>query len=84
MIDLDTSVKYLKTMEFDMKYEIFVTQIRSVTMRNLGQLARRKGGKEGKGARKLNEKEEDLFECSYFHICILKQMHTLYTTSFVP
>ena len=53
------------------KYEILVTQIRSVTMRNLGQEARRKGGKEEKGARKLNEKEEDL-ECSYFHICILK------------
>ena len=44
-------------------------------------LDRRQGGK---GSRRLNEKEEDLFECSYFHICILKQMHTLYTTSFDP
>ena len=39
---------------------------------------------EEKGASGLNEKEEDLFECSYIHICILKQMHTLYTTSFDP
>ena len=43
------------------KYEILVTQIRSVTTRNLGQEARRKGGKEEKGARGLNGKEEDFF-----------------------
>ena len=66
------------------KYEILVTQIRSVTTRNLGQEARRKEVKEEKGARRLNEKEQDVFECSYIHICILKQMHTLYTTSFGP
>ena len=42
MIDLD-----LKAMEFDMKYEILVTQIRSVTTRNLGQEARRKRGQGG-------------------------------------
>ena len=40
MIDLD-----LKAMEFDMKYEILVTQIRSVTTRNLGQEHGGKGGK---------------------------------------
>ena len=43
-LDLDTSVKYLKAMEFDLKYENLVTQIRSVTTRNLGQEARRKRG----------------------------------------
>ena len=47
-------------------------------MRNLGKEVRREEGKEGKGERRLNEKEEDLLKCSYFHICIFKQMHTYY------
>ena len=59
------------------EYKIRVTQIRPVT-RNLGREEMWKGIKEGKGARRLNEKEEDLLECSYFHICILKHMHTYY------
>ena len=49
---------------------------RPVTMRNLGKEGMREGGKEGKGERRLNEKEEDLLKSSYFHICIFKQMHT--------
>ena len=60
------------------KYEILFTQIRPVTTRNLGKEEMWKGLKEGKGARRLNEKEEDLLECSYFHICILQHMHTYY------
>ena len=60
------------------KYEILFTQIRPVTTRNLGKEEMWKRVKEGKGARRLNEKEEDLLECSYFHICILKHMHTYY------
>ena len=42
------------------KYEILFTQIRPVTTRKLGKEEMWKGVKEGKGARRLNEKEEDL------------------------
>ena len=44
---------------------------------------RREEGKEGKGERRLNKKEEDLLKCSYFHICIFKQRRTYYI-SFGP
>ena len=60
------------------KYEILFTQIRPVTTRNLGKEEMWKWIKMGKGAMRLNEKEEDLLECSYFHICILKHIHTYY------
>ena len=53
-----------------------LSRSRLVTMRNLEKEVRREEGKEGKGERRLNKKEEDLLKCSYFHICIFKQMHT--------
>ena len=41
-----------------------------------GKGARREWGYEEKATRRKNEKQEGLLGCSYFHICILRQVHT--------